>query len=74
MSHDDEPQVFVLAIGHLIRKKGVAEVSRLTGLNRESLYKTVNGTTSPSWDTMQRLLKAININLSFNFSKPVFAS
>lgn len=66
--HDEDPQMFVSAIGYLMKKKGVAEVSRLTGLNRESLYKTVNGQTSPTWDTMQRILKALNLDFSIRMS------
>lgn len=66
--HDDDPQIFVVAVGYLVKKKGVAEVSRLTGLNRESLYKTVNGQTSPTWDTMQRILKALNLDFSIRIS------
>lgn len=70
--NDSDSKTFVTAIGHLIDKKGVAEVSRLTGLNRESLYKTVNGTTSPTWDTMQRILKALNISVSLGVKQVSF--
>ncbi|MFW2177482.1 MULTISPECIES: addiction module antidote protein [unclassified Moraxella] len=70
--NEEDERLFMSAISHLIKKKGVAEVARLTGLNRESLYKTVNGTTSPTWFTMQRILKALNINLTFN-TNPQFA-
>ena len=67
--NDADERLFVSAIGHLMKKKGVAEVSRLTGLNRESLYKTINGTTSPSWDTMMRILKALDIGFTIKFNQ-----
>ena len=35
-----------------------------TGLNRESLYRTFNGKVQPKWDTVHRLLKAINVELA----------
>ena len=36
---DDDPAVFVVALGHAIKHKGVAQVAEAAGLNRESLYK-----------------------------------
>ena len=62
---DDDPQVFVIALGHLVRHHGVAKVASMTGLNRESLYKTLNGETSPTWVTMHRLIKALKIGWCF---------
>ena len=41
------------------------------GLNRESLYKTLNGETSPTWVTMHRLMKALKIDVNFMTLAPV---
>ena len=41
-SQDDDPNVFVVALGHVIKKSGVAEVAREAGLSRESLYRTLS--------------------------------
>lgn len=71
--NDDDQRIFISAIGHLVKKKGVTEVSRLTGLNRESLYKMVNGQTSPTWDTMQRIFKALNLGVSIRINKTQYA-
>lgn len=55
-SHDEDPAVFVIALGHVVKHKGVAEMAELSGLNRESLYKAFSGKAQPRWDTIHRLL------------------
>ncbi len=60
---DDDPGVFVVALGHLARHYGVSKLSRETGLNRESLYKAFSGNVQPKWDTIQRIMKAMQIQL-----------
>jgi len=60
---DDDPTVFIVALGHVPRHKGIAQLAKETGLNRESLYKTFNGKVQPKWDTVHRLLKALKVDL-----------
>ena len=43
---DDDPQLFILALSHLIEKKGIAEVAKLTGLNSERANTTNMGNRS----------------------------
>lgn len=62
---DDDPQIFVIALGHLVKHHGVSKVAEMTGLNRESLYKSINGDSKPTWDTMHRLLKALKLDVNF---------
>ena len=62
--NDEDPQVFVNALGHLARHYGVSEVARAAGLNRESLYKIFNGKAQPKWDTVRRLMKALRVDLT----------
>ena len=60
---DEDPNVFVVALGHVIRQKGVATIAERSGLARESLYKTISGRVRPKWDTIHRLLKALDVSL-----------
>lgn len=62
---DDDPKVFVIALGHLVKHYGVAKIATITGLNRESLYKTLKGDTNPTWETMQKLFKSLKIDISY---------
>ena len=58
---DDDPKMFLLALGFVA--KGMGYVAGQTGLNRESLYKALSGKTQPRWDTVQRVMKALHINI-----------
>ena len=62
--NDEDPRLFVNALGHLARHYGVSEVARAAGLNRESLYKIFNGKAQPKWDTVRRLMKARHVDLT----------
>jgi probable addiction module antidote protein len=61
---DEDPNVFVSALGHLVKAHGVTDVAEVTGLSRESLYKTFNGKTQPKWDTIFKVSHAIGIQLA----------
>jgi len=61
---DDDPAVFVVALGHAIKHQGVAQVAEASGLSRESLYKVINGKVQPKWDTIHRLMHALGVRLS----------
>lgn len=61
---DDDPNTFIEALGLLIKKHGVTEVARESGLNRESLYKVINGKSKPQWETVFKIFKALNFKFS----------
>lgn len=63
--NDEDPRLFTIALTHFIEKKGVVEVARLTGLNRQSLYKTVKGETKPSFNTVHKIMHTFKINANF---------
>lgn len=60
---DEDPAVFITALGHVARKRGLTQLALDTGLSRESLYKTLSGKTKPRWDTVQRLIKALHMTV-----------
>ncbi|PIQ03613.1 MAG: putative addiction module antidote protein [Piscirickettsiaceae bacterium CG_4_9_14_0_2_um_filter_44_546] len=62
--NDDDPALFVSALGHLAKHHGIAEVAKATGLNRESLYKTFSGKVQPKWDTIARVMRALHIDMT----------
>jgi len=61
---DDDPKVFLTALGYLAKKKGIADIARKTGLNRESLYKTLSGKGNPRFSTVIKVSKALGIKLN----------
>lgn len=60
---DNNPEVFVIALGNLAKAQGVANIAKKAGLNRESLYKVFSGKSKPQWETIQSVMKALNINI-----------
>lgn len=61
---DDDPQVFLIALGYLAKKKGMVEVAKETGLNRESLYKSLSGHGNPKFFTISKVTKALGCRLA----------
>lgn len=57
---DDDPNTFIEALGFLIKKHGVSEIARESGLNRESLYKVINGKSKPQWETVFKVFRALH--------------
>lgn len=61
---DEDPRVFLVALGYLAKKQGMAEVARKAGLNRESLYKALTGEGNPRFSTISRVVKALGCKLA----------
>lgn len=55
---------FMKALETVARAKGMTELAKKTGLSRESLYKTLNGETKPRYESIQKILTALNLKLT----------
>lgn len=58
--HNNE---FLQALGHLARVRGMAQVSRNAGLDRNSLYKALSPGANPRADTQFRVIRALRVRL-----------
>jgi len=56
---------FLKALGDVARAKGMARVSKASGLNRESLYKSLRASGKPSFDTVVKVLSSVDIRFAF---------
>ena len=52
------------ALGNIAKAKGMTQLSKETGLGRESLYKALSGEVNPSFDTVIKVVKALNLRLA----------
>jgi len=59
----DDSAGIARALGDIARAKGMSQLSRDTGLSRESLYKALSGSGNPSLDTVLRVAKALRLRL-----------
>lgn len=64
-AEDPNPEVFLGALGDVARAKGMAEIAKKTGLGRESLYKALRPGAHPRFETVNAVLKAIGVELTF---------
>jgi probable addiction module antidote protein len=52
------------ALGLVARARGMGEIARGAGLNRESLYKALGKSGSPEFGTVLRIVHALGLTLS----------
>jgi probable addiction module antidote protein len=58
------PDVFLTAVRDVARARGMAQLAKDAGLGRESLYKALTPGAKPRYDTMLKLLHALDVKLS----------
>ncbi|MDQ7074251.1 MAG: putative addiction module antidote protein [Gammaproteobacteria bacterium] len=61
---EDDPAALVSALGVVARATGMTEIANKSGLTREALYRSLRSGASPRFDTVARVLKALDLNLS----------
>jgi probable addiction module antidote protein len=61
---DGDPELIAHALGNVARSKGMTEISRLTGLGRQSLYKALSPEGHPEFSTVLKVVRALGLKLS----------
>jgi len=64
-----DPNVFLVAVRDVAKARGIANVATKAGLGRESLYKTLSPGAKPRFDTVRRLLAALDVRLDITVLK-----
>ena len=59
----DDAAIVARALGDIARASGMSQISRDTGLSRESLYKALSGERSPGFDTILKVVSALGLKL-----------
>jgi len=52
------------ALGLVAKARGMGEIAKNAGLNRESLYKALGETGNPEFSTVMRIVRALRLTLS----------
>ena len=60
---DENPDVFLMAIGDVARARGMSTIAQSTGLGRESLYKAFSPGAKPRYDTVLKVLHSLGVKL-----------
>lgn len=60
---ENDPALLMAALGDVARVKGMTQISRETGLGRESLYKALSLQGNPEFATVQKVLRSLGLKL-----------
>lgn len=60
---DGDTSVIAAALGDIARAKGMTQLSKETGITRDGLYKALSPTGNPSFDTVQKVIKAFGLKI-----------
>jgi probable addiction module antidote protein len=61
---EDDPDVFLTAVGNVAKARGMAQIAQATGLGRESLYKALAPGAKPKYDTVLKVLRSLGVRLA----------
>jgi probable addiction module antidote protein len=61
---DSNPDVFLAAVGHVAKARGMSTIAESTGLGRESLYKALAPGAKPRYDTVLKVLHGLGVKLT----------
>lgn len=61
---DDSPGVFLAAVGHVARARGMSATAERAGLGRESLSKALAPGAKPRYDTVLKVLHGLGVKLT----------
>ena len=61
---ENDPELFVKAVGNVARAMGMSSVAQETQLGRPSLYKALSGERDPRIGTVMKVLGALGVRLT----------
>lgn len=59
-----DPQLFMKALAEVTKAQGVNKIAQEAGVNRESLYKSLKGGPKTRFETIQKLMTALGVELT----------
>lgn len=59
----DDATFIAKALGNIARARGMTQLSKATGIGRESLYKALSGEGNPSFGTILKVVNALGLRL-----------
>jgi len=61
---DENPDVFLAAVGNVAKARGMSAIAEQTGLGRESLYKAMAPGAKPRYDTVLKVLHSLGVKVT----------
>ncbi len=67
---DGDTDELIRALGYVAKARGMTQIARRAGLGRESLYKALAPGAQPRFDTIRKVMKAMDISLTTGSALP----
>jgi probable addiction module antidote protein len=67
---ENDPAFFLRAVGDVAKARGMTHISKESGVKREALYRALSGNVQPKFDTIMKVLRAVNSKLKVEQSGP----
>ena len=64
-NEEGDPKALMTAIGDVIRARNISKIARDSGLTREGLYKAFSVAGNPSFSTVVKVAKALDLDVHF---------
>jgi probable addiction module antidote protein len=62
-AEDEDPNILLAALGDVAKARGMARVAADAGLGRESIYKALKPGAHPRFETIQAIVRALNLRV-----------
>lgn len=60
---EEDPEVFLAAIGHVAKARGMSTIAKRSGLGRESLYKAFAPGAKPRYETVMKVIHSLGVKI-----------
>jgi len=60
----NEPRVLLIALRHVAQARGIAQIAKAAGVQRESLYRALSANGNPRLSTLFAVAKAVGLKLT----------
>lgn len=60
---ENDPAELAHALGVIAKARGMSQIAKDAGMGRESLYKALRDNSSPRFETISRVLNALQLKL-----------
>ena len=64
LQETDDPRVLLIALRHVAQARGIANVAKAAGVERESLYRALSANGNPRLSTLYAVAKAVGLKLT----------
>lgn len=61
---ENDTNLLLEALGDIAKAKGMTQIAKKSGLSRESLYKALSPSSHPRFDTVLKVLHALDIRIT----------